>query len=185
LVSTPTLTAQNPDDAEYWFLYAVMLDRKARYFPMHVDPLALLNVREEAVDVLNRLVTEFPETAKYRLNLAIAYEKLGDIALTISNLEGAKAYFSSAVAEMQALFAAEPINNLYKNMLAANYGKLGKTHLALGALENRRSTSAGNDGSSVLFFGTSNFFFNFTSSFFFYLAATAAWNHAFPSRTGP
>jgi hypothetical protein len=25
----------------------------------------------------------------------------------------------------------------------------------------------------------------FTSSIFFYVAATAAWNHAFPSRTGP
>ena len=125
------LTAENPDDAEYWFLHAVMLDRKARYFPMHVDPMALLNVREKAADILKRLVTEFPETAKYRLNLGIAYEKLGDIALTVNNLKGAKSYFSAAVAEMQALFAAEPFNNLYKNMLAVNYGKLGKTYLAL------------------------------------------------------
>lgn len=126
------LTTENPDDAEYWFLYTVMLDRKARYFPIHADPRRLLEIREEAVDILKRLVNEFPKTAKYRLNLAIAYEKLGDITFEIDNLEGAKAYYSYAVAGMQALFAAEPINNLYKNMLAVNYGNLGKTFVKLG-----------------------------------------------------
>lgn len=126
------LAAENPTDAEYQFLYAIMLDRKARYFPLHVDPMRQLDVREEAVEVLKRLVDQFPETAKYRLNLGVAYEKMGEIALAIRNLKGARSYFASAVEQMQALFAAEPINNLYKSMLAVNYGNLGKVHLALG-----------------------------------------------------
>lgn len=126
------LAAGHPSDAEYQFLYAVMLDRKARYFPLHVDPMRQLDVREEAVDVLTRLVDQFPETAKYRLNLGVAYEKMGEIALTIKNLKGARSYFASAAEQMQALFAAEPINNLYKSMLAVNYGNLGRTYLELG-----------------------------------------------------
>ena len=125
------LTTENPDDAEYWFLYTVMLDRKARYFPIHVNPQKLLEIREEAVDILKRLVNEFSENAQYRLNLAIAYEKLGDIAFTIDNLAGAKNYYGFALAEMQALYAADPINNLYKNMLAVNYGNLGETFIEL------------------------------------------------------
>jgi tetratricopeptide (TPR) repeat protein len=126
------LVDENADDAEYLFIYATMLDRKARYYPIHADPRKLLEVREEAIDILRRLVDQFPAIAKYRLNLAIAYEKLGDVAFTAENFKGAKEFYGHAMAAMQALHAAEPINNLYKKMLAVNYGHLGKTVLALG-----------------------------------------------------
>lgn len=128
------LTQKYPDDAEYWYLYTLMLDRKARYFPVHINPVKLLDIREESVDILKRLVSEFPDIAKYKLNLAISYEKMADIAFTTDNLDGAKNYYSYALATMQALFAAEPINNNYKNMLAVDYGNLGATYLRLGEL---------------------------------------------------
>jgi len=120
------LTDENPADAEYWFLYSVMLDRKARYFPIHESPQELLDIREEAADILLRLASEFPETAKYRLNLAVANEKLGDIASEINNLDGAKTYYSLAIKALQALFYAEPTNNLYRQMLATDYGNYGR-----------------------------------------------------------
>jgi tetratricopeptide (TPR) repeat protein len=129
------LTDENPDDAEYWFLYALMLDRKARYFPIHESPQELLDIREAAAEILARLTSDFPEIAKYRLNLAVANEKLGDIAIEVNNLEGAKQYYSRSIESMQALFYAEPTNNLYRQMLATNYGNYGRILIQLDEFE--------------------------------------------------
>lgn len=130
------LAEENPEDAEYLYLYSLMLDRKARYFPIHENPMALLDVREQAADILKRLVKEFPDVTKYRLNLAVAYEKLGDVAFEVKNLEGASSYYSHAVFNVQALYTAEPINNLYKKMLAVDYGKRGQCFVQLGDYDN-------------------------------------------------
>jgi tetratricopeptide (TPR) repeat protein len=129
------LTDENPEDAEYWFLYSVMLDRKARYFPIHESPQELLDIREEAADILTRLATEFPEVAKYRLNLAVANEKLGDIAFEVDNLKGAKHYYSRSIENLRALFYAEPTNNLYRQMLATEYGNYGHILVELGEFD--------------------------------------------------
>ena len=126
------LVGKYPDDAEYLFLYALMLDRKALYYPLHSDPKKRLDTLEETVDILARLVESFPDVAKYRLNLSLAYEKLGEVALFVDNLAGAKTYYSAAVLQLQALFTAEPYNNLYKRMLATDYGNLGQVLMKLG-----------------------------------------------------
>jgi tetratricopeptide (TPR) repeat protein len=80
----------------------------------------------QAVAVLRKLTTEFPDVPAYRQDLARGYLNLGELGLDTGRYKEAKAPLRSAVTLLEKLVTEYPDRPAYRRELARGYTRLGE-----------------------------------------------------------
>jgi tetratricopeptide (TPR) repeat protein len=88
-------------------------------------------------DTQGRAAAE-PGNARWQSDLAGAYQKLGEVAVTAGRLDDSRAWFDKALTARKTLAAADPNNAGWQRTLSLSYQKLGDVVAAAGTLDEAR-----------------------------------------------
>jgi tetratricopeptide (TPR) repeat protein len=94
---------------------------------------------QEALGDAQRRAAADPHNATWQGDLAAAYHKLGEVAVTSGKLDDARAWFDKALAIRKALTATDASNADWQRDLAASYQKLGEVAVDTGKLNDAQT----------------------------------------------
>ena len=96
---------------------------------------------DKALAVRKALAAADPSNINWQHDLALSYEKLGEIAVSAGKLNDAHTWFDKALAIRETLVAADPSNTDWQRDLSLSYERLGGIAVSVGKLDDARTWS--------------------------------------------